>query len=153
MQPHPFFTLLYIIALWLSATSILAQEPPGQSIIGKWYVDDKTAIFDFYQTGNEYSAKLIPLAKPNLIDTMNPLDSLKTRRLSGATLIYGLVFDPEQNRWESGKVYNPENGKTYSCDCKLDKSGNCLLFRGYLGIELLGETRTWTRIVKNRADE
>jgi uncharacterized protein (DUF2147 family) len=153
MNPHPIYTLLLIIALWLSASNVVARQPGNSSIIGKWYVDDKTAIFDFYQTGESVSAKLIPLAKPNIVDTLNPVDSLKNRRLSGATLICGLVFEVKQNRWEGGKVYNPENGKTYSCDCKLDKSGNCLFFRGYLGIELLGETRTWTRVVKSGTHE
>lgn len=153
MKPHPIYTLLLIIALWLPAGTVFARQPGSDSIIGKWYVDDKTAIFDFYQTGESVSAKLIPLAKPNIVDTLNPDDSLKNRRLSGATLICCLVFNPKQHRWEGGKVYNPENGKTYSCDCKLDKSGNSLFFRGYLGIQLLGETRTWTRVLQSQPEK
>jgi uncharacterized protein (DUF2147 family) len=133
------------IVACLFSTGVFAQAG-NDSIIGKWYVDDKTAIFDFYRTGNEYRARLIPLAKPDMVDTNNPVDSLKIRKLSGATLIYGLSYDTKKNRWNDGRVYDPENGKTYFCNCKLAFNGLQLLFRGYLSVSILGETRTWTRV-------
>jgi len=135
-----------VMVVSLVSTGIFAQSE-NDSIIGKWYVKDKTAIFDFYRTGNEYRARLIPLVKPDMVDTNNPVDSLKNRKIYGATLIYGLLFDPKKKRWDKGKVYNPENGKTYFCHCLLAAQGSQLLFRGYLGVSILGETQTWTRVM------
>jgi uncharacterized protein (DUF2147 family) len=128
----------------LFSTGVFAQ-PVNDSIIGKWYVEDKTALFDFYRIGSEYRARLLPLAKPDMVDANNPVDSLKNRKLSGATLIYGLVYDAKKNRWNGGRVYNPENGKTYFCYCMFSSAGTQLFFRGYLGVSILGRTQTWTR--------
>ena len=129
----------------LLCVPIFAQTE-GDNIIGKWCLDDRTAIFDFYRTGNEYQARLVPLSKPNLLDVNNPVDSLKKRKLSGSILVHGLVYDAQKHKWDGGKVYNPENGKTYNCNCRLAAQGTQLLFRGYLGVSVLGQTRTWNRM-------
>lgn len=73
-----------VMIVCLLFTSIGAQVE-GDSIVGKWYVDDKTAMFDFYRTGREYRARLLPLAHPDMVDINNPADSLKNRKLSGET--------------------------------------------------------------------
>jgi uncharacterized protein (DUF2147 family) len=136
---------LAVMAVGLFSTGMFAQ-PVNDGIIGKWWVEGKTAQFDFYRMGNEYRARLIPLTRPEMVDTHNPVDSLKVRKLSGATLIYGLIYDENHKRWDGGKVYNPQNGKTYSCNCKLTSAGSRLLFRGFLGVSILGQTQTWTRV-------
>ena len=141
-----------VMIVCLFATGVFA-ESENDSIIGKWCVEDKTNMFDFYRTGNEYRARLIPLAKPSMLDTNNPVDSLKSRKLYGVTLIYGLVYDAKKNRWDGGRIYNPENGKTYFCNCILMANGTQLLFRGYLGVSILGETRTWTRVTGSKTEK
>jgi hypothetical protein len=45
--------------------------------------------------------------------------------------------------WSQGKIYDPKNGKTYSC--KMTLEGNELKVRGYVGFSLLGRTTVWTR--------
>jgi len=117
---------------------------PQERLLGKWYTEGKAAVFDFYKVGNEYKARMYPLKTPDLRDTMNPVDSLKGRKLSGVTTIYGLIFNAQKKQWEQGRVYNPGNGKVYSCNCKLS-NGN-LIFRGYLGVSLLGQSQVWTRV-------
>jgi uncharacterized protein (DUF2147 family) len=134
-----------VLSVCLFSAGVFAQ-PEGDGLLGKWLLDDKTAIFDFYRAGYEYRARIITLAKPNLVDTNNPVDSLKTRKIAGLTLVHGLVYEAKKKKWGGGRVYNPENGKTYSCNCTLSADGVHLLFRGYLGVSLLGETRTWTRM-------
>ncbi len=140
---------LVILVVGLFSACIFAQ-PANDGIIGKWWVEGKTAQFDFYRIENEYRAVLIPLARPDMVDTNNPVDSLKNRKLSGAALIYGLIYDEKRKRWDGGKVYNPENGKTYSCHCMLTAASSKLLFRGYLGVSVLGQTQTWTRVAGNK---
>ena len=135
------YTLAIIL---LSCSCILAQDE-GDSITGKWYTEGCQAQFDFYRSGKEYKAKLYPLDKPDMLDSNNPTDSLKTRKLMGAITIYGLKYNAKKRRWENGKVYNPEDGRTYSCYCSLKKGGKRLFFRGFIGISLLGGSQIWTR--------
>ena len=137
------------IALFPLLLLNFAVEPVASgvadSLLGKWYTSGKKAIFDFYKVGEEYRARLIPLARPNMIDKRNPVDSLKTRRISGTTTIWNLTYNPQKRRWEGGRVYNPENGKTYFCHCRLLKGGDNLQFRGYLVVSALGQSKIWTR--------
>jgi uncharacterized protein (DUF2147 family) len=60
-------------------------------------------------------------------------------------LIFALliVFASADVFWEDGKIYDPKNGKTYSC--KMTLEGNELKVRGYVGFSLLGRTTVWTR--------
>ena len=131
-------------ALFLSSCTL--AQTSGDSIIGQWYTEGCKAKFDFYRCNNEYKARMIPLEESDMVDSNNPVDSLKKRKpkLNGATTIYGLQYDPKQRRWLKGKVYNPENGKTYSCYCALKKEGT-LFFRGFVGMAILGGSQIWTR--------
>jgi len=47
------------------------------------------------------------------------------------------------NEWTGGRIYDPKNGKTYSCNMRLE--GDTLKVRGYIGISVLGRTTVWTR--------
>jgi uncharacterized protein (DUF2147 family) len=118
---------------------------PDDSILGMWQNIEGTACFDFYKAGGEYRARQFGLLYPDPVDTLNPVDSLKTRRLYGATVLTGLLYDAKKNRWEKGLVYNCENGRTYSCLCTMTDSGKKLRLRGYLGISVLGITKNWVR--------
>ena len=139
------------IRIWHAATTIclystgIFAQPINDSILGQWYTEGCKAVFDFYRCDQEYKARLIPLKKPDMLDSNNPIDSLKKRRLNGATTVYGLEYDFKKKRWVNGKVYNPQNGKTYSCYCSLAAGGTQLLFRGYLGVSLLGGSQIWKR--------
>ena len=134
------FTLLSLIFTQKGYT-----ESPPQQLTGQWYTEGKQAIFEFYKEKQEYRARLQPLLKPNMIDSHNPVDSLKNRKIAGVTTIWGLRYNPQKKRFEGGRVYNPENGKIYFCHCKFSEDGKKLLFRGYLAISALGQTQVWTR--------
>jgi uncharacterized protein (DUF2147 family) len=101
-------------------------------------------MFEFYRCNQEYKARMIPLEKPDLADSHNPVDSLKTRKLKGITAVSGLHYDSRKKRWANGKIYNPDDGRTYSCYCSLSPDGT-LFFRGYIGIGMLGGSQKWTR--------
>jgi uncharacterized protein (DUF2147 family) len=53
-------------------------------------------------------------------------------------------FEFTGKSWENGTIYDPNNGKTYSCNMKM-KSPNELEIRGFIGISILGRTTVWTR--------
>ncbi|HUI94043.1 MAG TPA: DUF2147 domain-containing protein [Chitinivibrionales bacterium] len=137
-------TYRFSIIILLSHFYFISASP-GDSILGKWQNPEGTACFDFYKAGNEYRARQLGLSHPDLIDTLNPVDSLKSRKMYGATVLSGLVFNAKKNRWEKGTVYDCENGKTYSCLCTITDNGQKLRMRGYLGISVLGITKNWVR--------
>ena len=81
-----------------------------------------------------------------LRDDKNPDLTLRSRAIIGLVVLTGLKpLDDDQAAWSGGSIYDPASGHTYSCKARLE--GNDRLFlRGYLGIQLLGRTTTWTRV-------
>lgn len=60
-----------------------------------------------------------------------------------------------KRRWVSGRIYDPNNGKTYRCIIRLaqDKRGtgpDRLILRGYIGVSLFGRTTEWVRVPKDK---
>ncbi len=51
----------------------------------------------------------------------------------------------DHSRFESGQIYNGENGKTYTANISLQPDGK-LRLRGYVGSPMFGETQFWTRV-------
>ncbi len=62
----------------------------------------------------------------------------------GLTILKNFEFK-SKNVWSDGTIYDPKDGKTYSCKLTL-VSNNKLEVRGYVGISLFGRTETWTKI-------
>ncbi len=140
-------TAIIIIAAEFAASSAIDE---GDSIIGRWYTERKEASFEFFRSGNAYYARLFPLKIPGLIDSLNPVDSLRSRRIAGTVTIFSLTYNPEKRIWEKGKIYNPSDGKTYHCSCRLLDGGKKLQFKGYIAFSALGMTQIWTREEENK---
>jgi len=137
-------SMWYVIGLLITGVlQVIYAESDADGVLGTWYTEKCQARFEFYRIGDEYCARIHPLEKPEMLDENNPVDSLKNRKLKGNTTIFGLRYEEKETRWKGGKVYNPENGKTYGCVCRL-KNGK-LHFRGFLGVSLLGGSQVWTR--------
>lgn len=78
-------------------------------------------------------------------DYRNENPSLRGRKVIGMPLIWGFKATSDPNSFESGKIYNGENGKTYSANISLQPDGK-LRLRGYVGSPMFGETQLWTRV-------
>lgn len=75
-------------------------------------------------------------------DRNNPDASKRDRPIQGMFLVWGFTWDG--SKWSGGNIYNPKDGKTYSCYMQLE-GGNKLMVRGYVGVSLLGKTVHWSR--------
>lgn len=51
-----------------------------------------------------------------------------------------------QNTWTGGHILDPKTGKIYKAKLTMNKDGNSLFVRGYIGIPLLGRTQTWLKV-------
>ncbi len=68
----------------------------------------------------------------------------KAGLVKGLDILSGFHFDSDK-KWEDGTIYNPRDGKTYSCYLKILEDGR-LKVRGFVGISIIGKTNYWTRI-------
>lgn len=134
-------TLAFIAA---SLSSAVAQD-----VIGKWKLDDGSAIVEVYQEGSAYNGKIIWLSDPNgpdgkpAKDYNNPDKSLRSRQLIGLNMLCGLKKNGGE--YTGGSIYDPGNGKTYNCSMKVE--GDVLHVRGSLDKRgLLGRTMDWFRV-------
>lgn len=64
-------------------------------------------------------------------DTHNSDPKLHTRLLLGAVFLQNLTYEAN-NKWDEGKIYDAETGKTYSCYLKMENA-NTLEVKGYVG--------------------
>ena len=78
-------------------------------------------------------------------DYRNENPALRSRKVIGMPLIWGFKKGSDANSFEDGKIYNGENGKTYSANISLQPDGK-LRLRGFVGSPMFGETQLWTRI-------
>ncbi len=132
---------------------INAQDFKSDDILGVWMNEDKDANVEIYKEGDKYYGKIVWLLNPideetnkPKLDDENADESLRDRPVMGLLLLKDFVFDGD-DEWEDGEIYDPKNGKTYSCYMEFEDEDdmNTLKIRGYIGISLLGRTTYWTR--------
>lgn len=130
---------LAFIALLLTSTCF-AQTAPAK-ILGIYWSPKKDAKIEIYQKGTQYFGKTIWAAIQRK-DINNPDKLLSQRNLLGIDLLTNFIYD--DGVYKDGKVYDPDNGKTYSC--KITVEGNTLRVRGFIGVSLFGRTEIFERI-------
>lgn len=140
------FIITFLAFCFFSHTifSQLSNQNKADEILGEWMNTQKDAKFLIYKNNNNYLGKIIWGTGSQTKDIYNPDTKLRNRELIGLTILNDFMFSGD-NTWEEGTIYDPKNGKTYSCKLTLESSSK-LNVRGYIGISLFGRTETWTRI-------
>jgi len=127
------------------------QGPP--SATGLWeQVDDDGRVngwFHIYDRGDGiYEGKIVKtFPKPG--DPVNPLctrcpGDQKNQPSVGLTLIKGM--QRKGLSFTNGSILDPRDGSIYNARMDLSPDGQRLMMRGYLGIEMFGQTQTWRRL-------
>ena len=136
--------ILCAFALIMPFAAALAQD-----VIGKWKLEDGTAIVEVYKNGDSFNGKIVWLQNPSEADgtpakdTNNPDKNLRSREIMGLNMLSGLK--KTGNEYYGGKIYDPGNGKTYNCSMKVE--GDVLKVRGSLDKKgLIGRTMDWFRV-------
>jgi uncharacterized protein (DUF2147 family) len=121
----------------------------AQDVVGKWKLEDGSAIVEVYKNGDVYNGKIVWLQKPTeadgspAVDNNNPDKALRNRKLIGLNMLSGLKKNGGE--YTGGSIYDPGNGKTYNCSMKVE--GDVLKVRGSLDKKgLLGRTMDWYRV-------
>lgn len=137
-----------ICVVLLLVVNAHGQEAGADTILGDWLTEEDKAVVEIYRCDNHYCGRIVSLKEPknpdgtDKRDTENPDPSKRDRKIIGLDIVWGFSYDGN-NKWVDGNIYDPDNGKTYSC--KMTLKGDQLKVRGYIGFSLIGRTTVWTR--------
>lgn len=90
----------------MAVTAAVAQD-----VIGKWKLEDGSAIVEIYKQNEVYNGRIVWLNEPNgpdgkpALDVNNPDKSLRSRKLMGLNMLHGLK--PANGEYSGGKIYDP----------------------------------------------
>ena len=121
-------------------------------ILGQWYNEEKTSKLEIYEKHGKFLGKIIWLetttnsdgSSPRR-DEFNPDKALRQIPLMDMIILKDLSWNEDDQKWENGRIYDPEEGKIYDCYCQIQPDGS-LYFKGYvLGLTWLGRSTVWTR--------
>jgi uncharacterized protein (DUF2147 family) len=129
---------------------LLAQ---ANKIEGTWYNDKKSSTIEIKKgSDGKYSGSISWLETPNedgkpKVDKENPDPKLAKRPILGLTIVKNFKYDSGKQRWIEGRIYDPDNGKSYDCFAWFENGDHDILYlKGYVaGIKVLGRTTEWTR--------
>lgn len=155
MKHYTRFFPLIIALMWMCTSIDARAQVKPDDIVGTWLNEDKDARIQIENRNGTYFGKIVWLKNPiddetgkPKLDKKNPDVKLRSRPIMGLDILTGFKFDGS-DEWESGTIYDPKSGNTYSCYMTFtDKTKNTLKVRGYIGISLIGRTTYWTRVTQ-----
>lgn len=139
--------LLLICMVTLVANLAYSQKHPIEKT---WFNAEKTSKIRIYKAvDGKYYGKIVWLKTVNdsngkpRTDVNNPDENKKSKPLMDLLILTGFHETDDPKVLEGGKVYDPNNGKTY-CG-KLTLKDNLIDLRGFIcSMSLLGRTSQWT---------
>jgi uncharacterized protein (DUF2147 family) len=148
------------LAALLAAPCLLLATPSmagGADVTGVWVSQDGKGAVEISACGDKRCGSIVWVKDPldakgqPLLDGNNASEALRTRPICGLPILMDLA--QTNGAWDGGKIYDPEEGKTYAVKMKLLEDGK-LEVTGYEAvpllseteaINLLSETQTWTK--------
>lgn len=153
-------TILFSFILTLPITVLAVNTP----IKGVWQTqkqdgrDVRIEITDCASDSSLLCGKIIWLQQPvypagdpeagkQKHDRNNEDEQLQNRHLLGLQLLRDFQQESD-TKFVDGRIYNPEDGQTYTCELTLEDNSNLKVY-GYvdvLGIIPVGKTQIWKRV-------
>jgi len=138
--------------LMLLVADAVANTVMGDPLAGLWMIrDERTgeprALVRIDRQGDEYRGIIEkglrgPNAESSYCDKCK--GALRGKPLLGMTILRGVKQQGEA--YGDGEILDPDSGKVYDCRLSLQKEGQQLQVRGFIGTPLIGETRIWYRV-------
>ena len=140
--------LLLFLALMITGSSLIFAQ--ADKVIGFWLTEKGTSQVEIYKAEDgKYFGRISWLEELNengkpKVDEENPDDVLKSRPILGLNILEGFDYNQEDQEWENGSIYDPDNGKTYDCYMWFDDDANVLNIKGFvMGMRFLGRSTAW----------
>lgn len=148
----PLLRSLLLTLLLLAGVALRAQKPaPAAMPLGVWTDEKGETQVELYRCGEELCGRIIHRqhavdaeGKPRL-DVHNPDPKRRSQPQVGLTIMQGLRYNADESRWDGGQIYDPDNGRTYSCYVR-PLAGDLLEVKGYIGFALVGRAQVWKRV-------
>lgn len=132
--------LVALMGLILIMTlGVSAQQ--AKRIVGTYLTEKENAKVRITQQGDRFTGTIIWSITPGATDKNNPDEAERSKPIVGKVILRDFVYDGD-DVWDSGKIYDPESGKTYSCKITRLADGR-LKVRGFIGVSLIGRTSYW----------
>jgi uncharacterized protein (DUF2147 family) len=134
-----------VLTAAMLAAGLIAATPShslAADAKGDWVRPNGASKIRISSCGGSLCGKLIWLREPRS-DTQNPDASKRERPLVGVQIVQSMKPTAKENQWK-GKVYNAEDGKTYTGFIELTSS-NKLKLEGCVMGGLICKGETWTR--------
>jgi len=140
---------------WAMVAAVAApqqQRAPASTATGVWeQVDDNGKVggwFQIYERDGVFEGKIVkmflkPGEKPNPVCTKCQGEQ-KNQPTLGLILIKGM--QRKGRNYESGTILDPRDGSVYNARMELSPDGQKLMVRGFLGIDLFGQSQIWRRL-------
>ncbi|TCT00622.1 DUF2147 domain-containing protein [Aquabacter spiritensis] len=129
----------------VATLAFLSAPALAADVTGTWLTPTDNGIVEIAPCGASVCGRLVSSddikANPALTDSRNSDASQRSRPLKGLLMLQG--FTGSGGAWSGGKIYNPDDGKTYSATLTLE-GDNTLKVRGCVVVPFC-ETQTWTR--------
>lgn len=146
-------TILLSLLLWLAGllpAPAQTSSPPAPPL-GVWADDSGDSHIELYRCGEQLCGRLVWLREPNdangkpKTDLHHPTPERRSQPLQNLIVLQNLSYNAENDRWEGGEIYDPNNGRTYSC--YVSAAGKDKLeVKGYIGFSLIGRAHFWQRV-------
>lgn len=139
-----------LLAFALSVTSVPAFA--SDAVHGLWLTEAKTGTIRVADCGpgpmegtpcGTIVTADIPDGEP-ATDVNNSDPALRDTPIIGLTMLDG--FEESRDKWKKGRIYNPEDGKSYKSSIQLDDDPDVLKVKGC--IAFLCQTQRWTRVAE-----
>jgi uncharacterized protein (DUF2147 family) len=149
-----FFASSFLGIVLALTACLLAAPVQATSVIGVWATEEEKSHVEIRiceDDEDKLCGTIVWLREPlnengePKTDRNNPEETLQDRRIIGLRLMTDFEKTDDPDVWEEGKIYNPEDGETYSCVITL-LAGDLLEVRGYVGLPLLGKSQEWRRV-------
>ena len=124
--------------------SCFSQTKNGDDIIGKYMTENNEGMVEITKRDSKYYGKLVWNKTADKLDINNPDKTQHTVLIRGKELLKDFDYNGS-GTWHNGTIYDPKNGKTYSCKVTRDEKGN-LNVRGFIGVSLIGRTSYWIKV-------
>lgn len=159
-----------VLGLTLAA-GVAAEDAPGDALLGQWYTDANESKVEVVKKDGKYFGTILWLSEPNYDasepdgdagkpkrDKNNPDKAAQKKPVIGIQVLKNFVYNAPDSTWDSGTIYDPNNGRTYKCVIRFQDDpkgvdGKSLHVRGYVGIPTLGRTTIWYRVPKDEMEK
>jgi hypothetical protein len=149
--------VLFVVSVGVSA----AQQRPAPTVEGVWeQVNDDGKVgswFHIYERNGIYEGRIVKMfPRPGEKPNPNPIctkcaGEQKNQPTLGLTLIKGM--QRKGRSYENGTILDPRDGSVYNARMELSPDGQKLMVRGYLGIDLFGQSQIWRRLPDTALNE